>query len=147
MNKKHFFIVSLIACLSLCVGCAKDDEAELTPDEEGAPRLVINGTVSNIYDLPIKGINVAIYGVRKPTEVDIKTYNYGITDSLGRYSMIRYRGEEVPTEATLVATDPSGRFQKQSKVCTIKYDSVFVEKEGCKMPYNGFITADFVLSK
>ena len=148
MNKNRHIIVLLIAIFAICAGCAHRDAAEPPiPTEYAAARLVISGKVSNTDNKPLEGICVSVFGVRESMEEDIKTYNYAITDSLGQYSMIRYRGRELPKEVTLVATDSTGLYKEQSRVCTIMYDSIFVEEEGRKMPYNGFVTADFVLSQ
>ena len=47
----------------------------------------------------------------------------------------------------VVASDSTGLYQEQSRICEITYDSVFVEEQERKMPFNGFVTADFVLSQ
>ena len=156
MNKNRHIIVLLIAIFAICAGCAHRDAAEpafsdkATADEAtaaGVPRLVISGKVSTTDNKPLQGIYVSIFGVRQPMEEDIKTYNYAISDELGEYTIIRYRGRELPTELTVVASDSTGLYQEQSRICEITYDSVFVEEQERKMPFNGFVTADFVLSQ
>ena len=154
MKKNHYTILSLIAILFVCIGCANKTNQNPGPgywfdgpEDTGAPRLVINGQITNTANDTIPGIYVSVFGVRQPMESDIITYNYAVSDSLGKYTIIRYRGRELPAELTLVATDSTGMYQEQLRICEITYDSVYSNKEGRKIPYNGFVTADFVLSQ
>ena len=111
----------------------------------GSPRLVIRGHVENEAGEALSGIHVAIFGVRSEQEKDILFYNYALTDSAGMYTIIRYRGREVPAEVTVVATDSGGVYQEQVLFVPIVYDEK--ENNGNKEPYNGFATADFVLRR
>lgn len=140
--RKNICILFLIALCSGFVGCAK---YEAGPPEEGSasPRLIVNGMVTNTFDRPLGGIYVALPGVRQPDEPDILTYNYSITDSLGRYTIIRYRGRDVPVEITVVATDSTGLYPEQYIFAPVTYDSVYVEKD--KIPFNGYATVNFKL--
>ena len=68
--------------------------------------------------------------------------------SVGRYMIIRYRGREVPVEVSVVATDPLDIYEEQVLFVPVTYD--FVEDplhQSEEVPYNGFVTADFVLQK
>ena len=151
MKKSPFIIISLFAFLSICIGCAHKPSTE--PDyiddvlSAGIPRLVISGQITNTDNEVLPGIYVSVFGVRQEQEADIITYNYAVSDSLGKYTIIRYRGRELPAELTLVATDSTGLYQEQLRICEISYDSVYVKYENRKIPYNGFVTADFVLSQ
>ena len=150
-----FIIISLSVVLSLCISCRnKGDSAEIDDpswyneaDASGLPRLVISGQINNTNHEALSGIYVSVFGVRQEMETNIITYNYAVSDSLGQYLIIRYRGRELPAEVTLVATDSTGLYQEQLRVCEIIYDSVFIEREGRNIPYNGYVTADFVLSQ
>jgi len=152
MRKNCLVIASLIVLLSVCTGCANKEIFDPGywydgSDTNGAPRLVISGQISNSDSVALSGIYVSVFGVRQEKETDINTYNYAVSDSVGKYTMIRYRGREVPAEVTLVVTDSTGIYQEQLRVCEVRYDSVYVAKEGRKIPFNGFVTADFVLSQ
>ena len=151
MKKSPFIIISLFAFLSICIGCAYKQSTE--PDyiddvlSAGIPRLVISGQITNTDNEVLPGIYVSVFGVRQEQEADIITYNYAVSDSLGKYTIIRYRGRELPAELALVATDSTGLYQEQLRICEISYDSMYVKYENRKIPYNGFVTADFVLSQ
>ena len=154
--KTHLYIIILLSVvLSLCLGCTnkRDSAGGEDPswydesDASGLPRLVINGQISNTANKALSGIYVSVFGVRQEEEADIITYNYAVSDSLGQYQIIRYRGRELPAELTLVATDSTSLYQEQLRICEITYDSVYLEREGQKIPYNGFVTADFILSQ
>lgn len=155
MKKNSLIIISIIAILTVCIGCENKNGASYPGYENGfypsgssgVPRLVINGQISNTNNEVLSGIYISVFGVRQEDEADIMTYNYAVSDSLGKYTIIRYRGRELPTELTLVATDSTGLYQEQSRICEITYDSVYSEIERRKIPYNGFVTADFVLSQ
>lgn len=158
MSKNRYIVLILLALSLFGVGCAsKRDPAEEDPmptshqqggasEEFGFPRLVINGRVSNAFGEALQGIYVSVFGVREPAEQDIITYNYAVTDTAGRYTIIRYRGREIPAEVTLVATDSTGHYQEQHLFAPVTYDSVYSSSDGTKIPYNGFVTADFVLT-
>ena len=146
-NKIIGVLVTLleIAVLSGFIGCSvknQDSYEYMT----GAPRLVINGTVSNEEGKALGGIYVAIYGVREETEQDLLTYNYAVTDQNGRYEIIRYRGRELANEVTVVATDSGGIYEEQWQFAPIRYDSTYTAPR-IKEPTNGFATADFILKK
>ena len=140
--KKHLFIIVLtLICFSF-VGCSQRDTYEPIPP--GLPRMIISGTVTNTSSEPLQGIHVAVFGVREPEEKDIITYNYAITDTAGQYTIIRYRGREMPTEVTVVATDSTGVYQEQILFAPISYDTAYVY--GNEL-FNAFVNADFVLSQ
>ncbi|MBR4563998.1 MAG: hypothetical protein IKO26_06085 [Paludibacteraceae bacterium] len=147
-----------IAVLSGFIGCNKNYSNDPTSQggdgnppyesgvlESGSPRLVIRGHVENEAGEALSGIHVAVFGVRGGKEKDILSYNYALTDSAGQYTIIRYRGREVPAEVTVVATDSGGVYQEQVLFVPIVYDEK--ENNGNKEPYNGFATADFVLRR
>lgn len=158
--RKNLYLLFLIALCSGFAGCAMKD-IERDPQEgnygwwitnpgtesgyysSASPRLIVSGTVTNTADQPLSGIYVALPGVREPNEPAILTYNYSITDSLGQYTIIRYRGREVPTEITVVATDSTGLYPEQYIFAPVTYDSAYVGKD--KIPYNGYATANFEL--
>ena len=110
----------------------------------GLPRMIISGTVTNTSSKPLQGICVSVFGVREPNEKDIITYNYAITDTAGQYTIIRYRGREMPTEVTVVAMDSTGVYQEQILFAPITYDTMYVYGNE---PFNAFVKADFVLSQ
>ena len=156
--RKNLYLLFLIALCSGFAGCAmKDSDPQegnygwwiTNPGTESgyyssaSPRLIVNGTVTNTADQPLSGIYIALPGVREPNEPDILTYNYSITDSLGRYTIIRYRGREVPTEITVVATDSTGLYPEQYIFAPVTYDSAYIGKD--KIPYNGYATVNFKL--
>ena len=141
MKKYLFIIVLTLICFS-SVGCSKRDTYEPIPP--GLPRMIISGTVTNTSSEPLEGIHVSVFGVREPDEIDIITYNYAITDTAGQYTIIRYRGREMPTEVTVVATDSTGVYQEQVIFAPVTYDT---EYRYGNEPYNAFVNADFVLSQ
>ena len=140
--KKHLFIILLTLICFSSVGCSKRDTYEPIP--LGLPRMIISGKVTNTSSEPLPGIYVAVFGVREPEEKDIITYNYAITDTAGQYTIIRYRGREMPTEVTVVATDSTGVYQEQVIFAPVTYDK---EYRYSNEPYNAFVNADFVLSQ
>ena len=143
-TKFHIFYLLLSVVL---VGCSanKSDPFEFMEPETGSPRLIIRGSVTNTEGEPLRDISVDIFEMNLVNvETALLTYNYAVTDQYGKYTIIRYRGRELPQEMTIVATDPSGIYQQQERDVTIVYDSV-LSVEG-KIPYNGYATADFVLS-
>lgn len=159
--RKNLYILFLIALCSVFVGCTARKDRNPAEENGGgwwivnhegtesgyytsaSPRLIVTGTVTNSADQPLSGIYVAVPSVREPKEPDILTYNYSITDSLGQYTVIRYRGREVPTEITVIATDSTGLYPEQYIFAPVTYDSAYVEKQ--KIPFNGYVTADFKL--
>ena len=140
--KKHLFIIVLTLICFSSVGCSKRDTYEPIPP--GLPRMIISGTVTNTSSEPLEGIYVSVFGVREPDEKDIITYNYAITDTAGQYTIIRYRGREMPTEVTVVATDSTGVYEEQVIFAPVTYDK---EYRYSNEPYNAFVNADFVLSQ
>ena len=113
-------------------------------NQNGSPRLVVKGKVTNIVGEPLQGIAVSVFGVREPDEPDVLSYNYALTNSAGNYTIVRYRGRELPTEVTVVATDSTGIYEKQLLFATVTYDSI--QTPSGKQPYNAFVNADFSLS-
>ena len=140
--KKHLYIIVLTLICCSAVGCSKRDTYEPIPP--GLPRMIISGTVTNTSSEPLEGIYVSVFGVREPDVKDIITYNYAITETAGQYTIIRYRGRELPTEVTVVATDSTGLYQEQIIFAPIKYDTVYIYGNE---PYNAYVKADFVLSQ
>ena len=140
--KQHLFIIVLTLICFSSVGCSKRDTYEPIPP--GLPRMIISGKVTNTSSEPLEGIYVAVFGVREPDEKDIITYNYAITDTAGQYTIIRYRGRELPTEVTVVATDSTGVYQEQVIFAPVTYDIGY--QYGYEQ-YNAFVNADFVLSQ
>lgn len=160
MKQKYLIIFIFFAVALASAGCAMKNSHDpynpyIDPENSdggdyysltnGAPRLVIKGTVTNDTDETLQGIYVAIYGVRGEKEKDILTYNYAITDSAGRYEIIRYRGRELPTEVTVVATDSTGIYKEQTLFAPVQYTYVTVNGN-TQQPYDGYVTADFVLT-
>ena len=157
--RKNICILFLIAFCGIFAGCAKSEAADPLEGNNGwwitnpgtesgyyssaSPRLIVQGTVTNTADQPLSGIYIALPSVREPNEPDILTYNYSITDSLGRYTIIHYRGREVPTEITVVATDSTGLYPEQYIFAPVTYDSAYIGKD--KIPYNGYATVNFKL--
>lgn len=153
MRKYRLFISITMCCVCMLCGsgCSSkeafvDDGSNSFVITNGAPRLVISGSVTNPDGHAIQGIHVAVYGVREEQETDALTYNYAITDSAGKYTIIRYRGRELPAEVTVVAKDLVGVYEEQWVFSTIQYDSVYT-KYNTKEPFNGFATADFILEE
>ena len=109
-----------------------------------SPRLIINGLVTNTAGDPLEGIYVAVLNVREENEPDILTYNYSITDSVGQYTIIRYRGREYPAEITVVATDSTGTYPEQYRFAPVTYDTIYDDR-GVKTPFNGYATINFKL--
>ena len=116
-----------------------------TGEGNAAPQLTIKGQVADSNGIPLENIKVALYGVREETERDIYAYNYALTDSLGRYYIVRYRGNNCPQEVTLVVSDLAAIYKEQTILVPVKYDSIVCNS--ILKPYNGFVTADFVLCK
>lgn len=129
------------------IGCMSKEgyPVEYDPDSLGMPRLVVSGTVVDTANTPLPDIYVSIFGVREPGETDIITYNYAVTDSVGQYTIIRYRGRELPMEVTVVATDSTGVYQQQLLFAPVTYDTI--QTNNGNIPYNAYVTADFVLSQ
>ncbi len=147
MKKKHYIIYVLTVLSMTLIGCKANAPTDWPEDwngQTGAPRLLVNGTVTNTADEPLQDIYVAIFGIREPNEPDLLSYNYAITDSAGRYTIVRYRGRELPTEVTVVATDSTGVYEEQYLFATVTYDTI--DTPSGKQAYNAFVTADFVLA-
>lgn len=137
MRSKHTILyLWLVLMTFIGNGCmSKNDMADPPTAFEGAPRLVIHGSVADDEDHALEGIHVAVYGVRDENEKDVSGYNYALTDTAGEYTIIRYRGREMPSSITVVATDLNDVYSAQDEDFEVRYDSVG----------NGFVTADFVL--
>lgn len=110
----------------------------------GMPRLIVRGTVQNTDQKPLRGIHISVFDLREPNEKDILTYNCALTDSAGRYTMIRYRGRELPSQISVVATDSSFLYQEQVLTFPVTYDSTYLSTDE-KAPFNAYVTADFIL--
>lgn len=137
MRSKHTILYLWLVLMTLIGnGCmSKNDMAAPPMVFEGAPRLVIHGSVVDDEDHALEGIHVAVYGVRAENEKDVSGYNFALTDTAGEYTIIRYRGREMPSSITVVATDLKDVYSAQDEDFEVRYDSVG----------NGFVTADFVL--
>lgn len=150
MIRKLSKILLFVSFAMVLRGCmAKADYIDPSEGGQyGAPRLVVSGKVTNTNGEPLRGINVAIYGVREATERDVLSYNYAITDTLGNYTIIRYRGRPLVDEVTVEATDSRGVYKSQTLFAPVEYDSIKVEYRPDRYEYyNGFVTADFVLEE
>ena len=147
MNRYIFIVLSLALAIGFA-GCAVNGYTDNPPyPSNGSPRLVVSGHVTDTANQPLRGIAVSVFGVREAQEPDILSYNYALTDSAGRYTIVRYRGRELPVEVTVVATDSAGLYQEQSRICQVSYDSIQTGySSSSKSPYNAFVTADFVLT-
>lgn len=152
--KKNTLILLIAAAFAVIhIGCSKkesvDDLISASPDEweynPGLPRLIVSGSVSNTDGQALEGIYVAVYGVRERNEMPLISYNYAVTDTAGQYTIIRYRGREMPMEVSLVATDSTGVYKEQTVYAPVRYDTIFSPKG--KEPYNAFVTADFILTR
>lgn len=135
---KRYILYWTILIICTLSGCAKGGYESYNPPSyefDGAPRLVIRGQVQNESDAALEGIHVAVYGVRAENEKDVPGYNFALTDTAGEYTIIRYRGREMPSSITVVATDLNDVYSAQDEDFEVRYDSVG----------NGFVTADFVL--
>lgn len=141
MRKYIHFIVLVIAC-GLLAGCSMKYDPSVRFN--ASPRLIINGLVTNTAGDPLEGIYVAVLNVREENEPDILTYNYSITDSVGQYTIIRYRGREYPAEITVVATDSTGTYPEQYRFAPVTYDTIYDDR-GVKTPFNGYATINFKL--
>ena len=151
--KKYTLILFLAALVAYSVtGCAyeasgpRDAGSNSEEVDPGLPRLVVSGLVSDTAGHALEGISVAVYGVREHDEQPLITYNYALTDTAGQYTIIRYRGRELPTEVTVVATDSAGIYREQTIYAPVTYDSIPISDD-IKQPYDAFATADFVLSQ
>lgn len=145
--KTKFYIGIVFLFASVLVGCDNYmDVGPILEDDSALPRLVINGTVTNTDHESLQGIYISVIGVRELNESDILNYNCAITDSVGKYTIMRYRGRELPTQVTVVATDSTGVYEEKLLFPSVTYDSITMPN-GIKKPHNAFVTADFVLSK
>lgn len=122
---KHTLPILLIAlCL---IGCSVKDAPIADPNGpagKGAPRMIISGRVTDTTNVALSGIYISVPGVREPNEREILSYNFAITDSAGQYTIIRYRGRELPVEVTVVATDSTGLYQEQQRFVPVAYDTI-----------------------
>lgn len=147
MKSEHTIYGLLIVLTLGLIGCSNSKGGNYDPylpdSENGAPRMVVKGKVTNTADEPLQGIYVAIYGVREPSEPDVLSYNYALTNTTGDYTIVRYRGRELPTEVTVVATDSTGVYEEQVLFAPVTYDTISTRTG--KEPYNAFVTADFIL--
>ena len=132
------------------IGCSAHEAGDFQPVDYAAPRMIISGHVTNSVHEPLPGIYVSVPSVREPNERDILSYNYAITDNAGQYTIIRYRGRELPTEVTVVATDSTGLYSSQYIFAPVTYDSIqtylSVEPYRAITPFNAYVEADFVLT-
>lgn len=150
MNRKLLIILVLHAlCISL-IGCSTKDNGfpfENNDMTENSPRLVIRGTVSDEEGKAISGIYVSVINVREANEPNLLTYNYAVTDTIGQYTIIRYRGRELPTEVTVVATDSSRIYQEAYLFAPVRYDSISTKYGLTSVPYNCWVEANFVMKR
>lgn len=145
MTRIYTLIVVALTAV-LFASCAKNAGGPPYDHEpDGLPRLIVRGTVQNTDQKPLQGIYVFVFDLREPNEKDILTYNCALTDSAGRYTMIRYRGRELPSQISVVATDSSFLYQEQVLTFPVTYDSTYLSTDE-KAPFNAYVTADFVLT-
>lgn len=148
MKTKRYMYGLLTILFPALIGCSAETPGgwglEDWNNQNGSPRLVVKGKVTNIVGEPLQGIAVSVFGVREPDEPDVLSYNYALTNSAGNYTIVRYRGRELPTEVTVVATDSTGIYEEQLLFATVTYDSI--QTPSGKQPYNAFVNADFSLS-
>lgn len=148
MNRKSLIILPLLALCLCFFGCM--DKGYKDPfgyeSTDSSPRLIISGTVSNEEGNALPGIYVSAVSVREKNEPDLISYNFAVTDTAGRYTIIRYRGRELPSEVTVVATDSSGIYQEKYLFAPVRYDSIKTVN-GNIVPYHVIVTADFVLKR
>ena len=139
-------IFLIVLCLAF-IGCSNESYDPSHPifGDNVAPRMVISGQATNTANEALPGIYVSVPSVREPNEHDALSYNYAITDSAGQYTIIRYRGRELPTEVTVVATDSTGQYQSQYIFAPVTYDTIPTSTG--RNPYNAYVKADFVLSQ
>ena len=139
MNNRTFLktlaVATIAAVISVFDGCSLYNAEGLGNHlEEGVPRLVIKGVVTNLKGEALQGILVSIYGVYSESENALPNYNYALTDSKGMYEIIRYRGRLYPENITMEATDPSNHYAGKIQTVPVFYSSE-----------NGFATVDFTL--
>ena len=145
MIKNRYIIFLSVGCLFALSACSSSRGHDVYGPEQGVARLVILGTVSNTTGEVLPGICVSVDDIRQPQETDMQTYNYAITDTTGHYTIIRYRGRELPTQVTVTASDPTRQYATQTQVVPIRYDYISINSSD-KQPYNGYAEADFILS-
>ena len=148
MRKTPFYIFILASLILCLLGCEKSGDPGYPLPESGPPRLIVSGFVCNTDSIALPGIRVSVFDVREPQEQDILSYNYALTDTAGRYTIIRYRGHNLPSEITVVATDTAAIYQEQVISAPVAYDTIRIYSSyNTPQPYNAFVTADFILSK
>lgn len=142
------FLAMVCGLLSL-TGCSQ--KSSLGPNDNygsmfgGAPRLVIRGNVTDEHHMPLRDIRIAVYSLHESSELeDIPGYNCAFTDSTGAYTIIRYRGRELPEDVILTATDTTGYYTSDTIVAPVVYQPDPSSPDQIT-PYNGFVTADFTL--
>ena len=145
--KKHLLTPWLLCLIAFAFfGCAankSDNPNAFGPDEpDGLPRMVISGLVRNTQNEPLDGIRIDL---ETEDPQPAASYNYAITDSKGAYTIIRYRGHELPDSVVLFASDPSGNYLPQKFSAPVTYDAVYLASQRAEEPYNAFVKADFVL--
>ena len=145
--KKYLLIQPLLCLFAIAFfGCSANRSGEPTDaglfDPDGLPRMVISGLVRNTQDEPLDGIRIDL---ETEDPQPAASYNYAITDSKGAYTIIRYRGHELPDSVVLFASDPSGNYLPQKFSAPVTYDAVYLASQHAEEPYNAFVNADFVL--
>lgn len=147
MIKKINILFALLPVIFFFSACSPASDISGPDNYLGAPRLIVEGKVSNTSGEALPGIYVSIYGVREANEKDILFYNYAVTDTAGQYTIIRYRGREQPAEVTVVATDSTGIYQEQTIFAPVVYRKEWSYITNSEVPYDGIVTADFVLGQ
>ncbi|MBQ9296265.1 MAG: hypothetical protein IJ204_03630 [Paludibacteraceae bacterium] len=142
--KKYLLIQSLL-CMVACVfvACAKTDAYYSEEQPDGLPRLVVSGVVKNTEQTPLAGVKITL---ETDDPQPMASYNFALTDTAGRYTIIRYRGKDFPVSVSLTAEDPQGVYESQTLVAPVTYDSVRVNRPRAMVPYNAFVTADFIIT-
>ena len=167
MKKNIGILILSLVLIGFWTGCKKSSNlippsssgsqgpsaSDPDPYEDVAPRMVVSGTVTNEDGEALEGIYIVLDGIREPDEPDIAFYNYAWTDSIGKYTIIRYRGRECPDEVTVIAIDPENIYKEQVQNCSVTYnmgehdDWDPEDWESEKAEYDAFVFADFILEK
>ena len=151
--KKNAFLMTLIALSLVLIGCSVNNSSYPNdPDETNSstPRLIVRGRVCNEQGDGLQGIYVRLEeyydisnGYTVLDEANIATYNYAYTDHNGYYTIVRYRGREMPKEVHVVATDTAGVYQTAARWTEVVYD--YITTSSGPEAFNGYVYADFVL--
>ncbi|MCR5050590.1 MAG: hypothetical protein K6A36_05850 [Paludibacteraceae bacterium] len=149
MKKNIIICIYSLLCIVMITSCSNGLKHEdYWISEQASKKLIAKGIVMDQDSVPLANITVTIHGVRDENEPDAYRYNYVMTDSIGRYMIIRHAGRELPTEATLVATDSAGIYAEQiiSVPITYQMDTIYGYGSHVNLE-NAYVIADFILQK